>query len=102
MMLQTVHVLELCSAPRLLLLLLLLLRPGVYDRLGDKGGTSWSAASAPQLTKGQVSDPSAALMGRANCDPSPTDNQAGRSIVSSRVPVFRVTSPALQHEYEEQ
>lgn len=36
--------------------------------------------------KGQVSSPSAALMGRANSDPSPVEHQLGQSIVSSRVP----------------
>lgn len=44
--------------------------------------------------KGQVSVPSAALIGRANCDPSPMEHQLGQSIVSNRVPAFRVTSPS--------
>lgn len=34
-------------------------------------------------------------MGRANSDPSPVEHQLGQSIVSNRVPAFRVTSPSL-------
>lgn len=48
--------------------------------------------------KGQVSSPSAALMGRANSDPSPVEHQPGQSIVSNRAPAFRVTSPSLLPE----
>lgn len=56
-------------------------------------GLLWKIG-APQLTKARFSSPSAALMGRANSDPSPVEHQLGQSIVSYRVPAFRVTSPS--------
>lgn len=56
-------------------------------------GLLWNGCSSAD--KGQVSSPSAALMGRANSDPSPVEHQLGQSIVSNRVPAFRVTSPSL-------
>lgn len=64
-----------------------------YDRHADRGWPSVENRCS-SVDKGQVSSPSAALMGRANSDPSPVEHQLGQSIVYYRVPAFRVTSPS--------
>lgn len=56
-------------------------------------GLLWTGCSLAD--KGQVSSPSAALITRASSDPSPEKQPLGQSIVSNRVPAFRVTSPSL-------
>lgn len=54
----------------------------------------WALRENGASDKGQVLAPSAALMGRAQSDPSPEEHRRGQSIVPKQG-VFRVTSAVL-------